>query len=122
MFPWTPDHCARLLALRKQGLSGAQIASVMGGGLSRSAVISKLNGLGAARHTKKQFFKRKPLPKTPPIPIDPKLKPRALETLSENECRYPFGNQSPYLFCGQSSHGSWCEQHRAVVWNKGAGQ
>lgn len=45
-FDWTPQTEARLFEIWKAGHSGTAIAQMMGGGLSRSAVIGKLNRMG----------------------------------------------------------------------------
>lgn len=46
--PWTDDRVATLKALRAEGLSLSRIAARLGDGISRGAVIGKLNRLGLA--------------------------------------------------------------------------
>ena len=49
MVTWTADHIRRLKELWGEGLSAAQIAKAMGGGLSRNSIIGKSHRLGLKR-------------------------------------------------------------------------
>jgi hypothetical protein len=58
-FVWSEEAVERLKALHGQGLSGAELASRLGGGLTRSAVFGKLHRLGL---TGKSERERRPSP------------------------------------------------------------
>lgn len=45
-FVWSEEAVERLKALHAQGLSGSELASRLGGGLTRSAIFGKLHRLG----------------------------------------------------------------------------
>lgn len=59
-FVWSEEAVERLKALHAQGLSGSELASRFGGGLTRSAIFGKLHRLGLTGKPK-----RRP---PPPIP------------------------------------------------------
>ncbi len=61
-FVWSAEAVERLKALHAQGLSGSELASRFGGGLTRSAIFGKLHRLGLTG--KKSEAKRRP-----PLPI-----------------------------------------------------
>lgn len=46
---WSDDRVERLTTLWREGLSGTQIAAILGGGVSRVAVIAKVHRLGLSR-------------------------------------------------------------------------
>ena len=64
MFDWTDDRVALLKNLSADGLSGSQIARELGGGLSRNAVMGKLDRLGL----RVQRRRRAPFIPKPKIP------------------------------------------------------
>jgi hypothetical protein len=42
-----------------------------------------------------------------------------LMDLKDKSCRYPYGDHAPFLFCGRTvAHGSWCEGHASVIFNR----
>jgi hypothetical protein len=59
-FVWSEEAVERLKALHAQGFSGAELASRLGGGLTRSAVFGKLHRLGLTG--KKSKSERRPSP------------------------------------------------------------
>lgn len=50
-FVWSVEAVERLKALHAQGLSGSELASRLGGGLTRSAIFGKLHRLGLTGKT-----------------------------------------------------------------------
>src|SRR5579862_5650310 len=48
MMSWTDERIEQLKSLWTEGLSASHIAKVMGGGISRNAVIGKVHRLGLA--------------------------------------------------------------------------
>lgn len=69
------------------------------------------------------------VPKEAFVPVKPKgqawepisgLAPVALLDLEAGQCKWPVGQDSPYLFCGApATHGHYCEHHHA--WSVGTG-
>lgn len=53
--PWDDVRLEKLKALNDQGLSATQIAALIGGGITRNAVVSKLDRLGIGMKTGKSF-------------------------------------------------------------------
>lgn len=55
-----------------------------------------------------------PLPKEPPVKIEPRMVP--LVDLKGSECKWPIGN-GPFLFCGLPRHGErpYCAEHARVA-------
>jgi GcrA cell cycle regulator len=47
--PWTPERAAALPRLREAGFSASQIAAQLGGGITRNAVIGRMNRTGLAK-------------------------------------------------------------------------
>jgi GcrA cell cycle regulator len=132
-FDWSPDKIARLTELWAKGKSGSEIAALLGGGLSRSAVIGKVHRLnlptrsGIGRENNRQTAKlwRKQttaqrygqgksahvapaLAKRPhPLPLPPPEPKSAcavkFEDLSDGMCRYPADTPEGLFFCGCNS-------------------
>lgn len=42
----------------------------------------------------------------------------SFDDLGPDQCRYPFGNRPPYLFCGHDTLGVYCKHHHARSWVK----
>ena len=51
------------------------------------------------------------------LPLQADFLGLTIEEVGNNQCRYPHGEQVPYLFCGQPVRGesSWCSHHFRVV-------
>lgn len=126
---WTKEMDAELRQHLDARLSCAQIATMMGRGLSRNAVIGRLHRLGWTGQTYVRVARpkkeKKPKVNTPIIRFVPmngnssylrmvqsveselgelrcvEIEPRniSLSDLEPNDCRYPYGD-SPFLFCG----------------------
>lgn len=118
---WTDERIETLKRLRARGLSCSAIAAVMGGGVTRNAVIGKLQRLGLCKSKS-----RSPSPpltpgqarRTPSMPKTAGTKPpgRALAltappplenvvtilTLTDRTCRWPIGepHAPEFHFCG----------------------
>jgi GcrA cell cycle regulator len=138
---WTPEREARALRLYlREGLSAAEVADALGGGVSRAAVIGKIRRLGflkrdyvgrtaralAAMICRPGIDRRLP-PQRPPLPMPPLREipptghPRRLVCLSDNTCRWPIDDPGPgrmhaTLFCaGAAPDGVYCVAHRALA-------
>ena len=135
---WTDERIELLRQLAQEGQTSRQIAERLGG-VSRNAVIGKLNRLD--RETKaptkpkpviaKVVHVREPAP--PPVP-KPRIAERApvvvaptppiqceevrggatFLTLEAHMCRWPIGDPcgDDFTFCGQNANGrTYCNQH-----------
>jgi GcrA cell cycle regulator len=124
---WTDDLVAH-------GLSAAQIAAQLGGGMSRNAVLEKFHRLDLCRREprsrrikhrprRRHGFKSAPafiasqLPCQPVIPVEPLH--IAFADLEPSHCRWPYGD-GPFTFCGHwaSSDQSYCAHHQAATLRK----
>ncbi len=128
---WTDERVEQVRALWTEGLSGSQIARVLGG-VTRNAVISKVHRLGLPErpHTVNRHASwpaRTPKRLAKPPKEEPRLvveePPVVLEdgsfatilTINDRMCRWPIGDPSEneFHFCGRKpEHGSpYCEAH-----------
>ena len=130
---WTEDRVEQLRTLWTEGLSASQIARVLGGGVTRNAVIGKVHRLGLAGRATAVRSDRPRLPSAPrlggmrmhhqpPAPIveeDPVTLDdgsfATVLTISNTMCRWPIGDpaESEFHFCGRKPKvGSpYCEAH-----------
>jgi hypothetical protein len=63
----------------------------------------------------------KPKPAPPIAPVEEQTSEPRLVTIFElghGECRWPFGDEAPFLFCGLPVHkeSSWCRKHHKMVY------
>lgn len=135
-FNWTADAIGEVKRLYGEGLSFAEIARQMGGGLTRNAVCGKLNRLIVRDGTMRQ---PKPVAKTqvrtyvrpPPIPLpsEPESEivpvtidgaPITLLTLGKVHCKWPAGapKQPDFHYCGhiRAPGSPYCSRHRAIAY------
>lgn len=137
---WSQERTAQLCQLWSEGLSAAQIAKRLGGGISRCAVIGRARRLGLPGrpnnqprprpngYTRKQCRRRKAkvfgaaAPARAEFLVTPSGMPAPLNinfaNLKLNQCRYPNGEGSDMKFCGHPQrHGSsYCQSHHSVCW------
>jgi GcrA cell cycle regulator len=144
---WTPERGEKLRLLVAKGLSFSQIAQEIGDGITRNAVCGKMKRLGIKSRNTCAFdpTKRSPRPRIkkqkvsifatrwgafdkdtkPPEHIeiaDVVAQPRyiPLERLNNITCRWPYGESTPYSFCGcATSKAPYCEAHTAQSKGKG---
>lgn len=133
-FDWTDERVLQLKALWKEGLSGTQIARVMGCE-SRDVPIGKARRLGLTDvHRPQRTFAAqkaatKPRPNyapgriasaIPPAPLvragadDPPPSERiGIMALNDHVCRWPCNDGAPWEFCGRATHteGPYCPGH-----------
>ena len=129
---WTPDKIEKLKKLYGSGISASQIASQLGEGVTRNAVIGKCFRMGLSAKittTKKnninhsvqknseqiKSFKRS---KFKSMVIEKDFEPenpKQLEDLTDRSCKWPIGhpNESNFYFCGRTSlkDFSYCKLH-----------
>lgn len=142
---WTDIRIADLKRLWAEGLSCSQIGGILG--VSRNAVVGKINRCGFDAPAAKAAITRnrpkrqpgwKPIQWRPPMSQEERsrqMKERALlreiekppqhtvflrltlDQLERGECRYPLGDEAPYVFCGQPVlKGSYCRHCSKVVY------
>jgi GcrA cell cycle regulator len=118
---WTKKRIEKLLALRSEGHSGAQIAKLMGDGVTKNSIIGKLNRLKAPTVSYVPLSPM-PKPKSKPLPSfvqEPPAKTHTLlENLGPNQCRYPINKDHPFIFCGarKEEASSYCVYHQGIVY------
>lgn len=146
-FRWTDEKVKELRHLYDVlALSCSQIATEMGGGLTRNAVIGKVHRLGleprgrsnqfhgnqkrSAIKTKKRpaQFAHSVLPEWPEprpfvcteaVAVEPLH--LSLQDLTHNDCRWPFGLSVPYSFCGHPKTTKWyCAAHEELSTRRAA--
>ncbi|GAB4576320.1 MAG: GcrA family cell cycle regulator [Rhodothalassiaceae bacterium] len=118
---WTDEKIAALRKLWDKGLSASQIATEIGDGVTRNAVIGKAHRLG---------LKARPSPvkETPPQKAEaPKARRKAtkdkrvgLLDLTERMCKWPIGHpgEAEFHFCGRPSTPGlpYCPEHCAEAY------
>lgn len=134
---YPPDFPARLEQLRDLGVAYRDIAATLSQEYSRALTRNAISGLvhrmklprlpqpSRSDHIRKRPSRARPKPPPEQQPLRPVLivpPPPALPAqstgtysifdLKSSSCRYPIGNQAPYLFCGETkADGSYCKEH-----------
>ena len=131
---WTPEKVSKLKKLWGNGNTASEIASIIGGGVTRNAVIGKAHRLSLVtksvsknatikqnqqnlasntlneRKTRKSKFKSLLIDKD----FEPE-NPKSLEQLDDGICRWPIGHpdEPNFYFCGRKSMSdfSYCKLH-----------
>jgi GcrA cell cycle regulator len=139
---WTSERIAKLKQLWARHFTASQVASRLGGGVTRSAVLGKLhreNGAERAPLPKPARPKRKPArrkivhyepPKLSLEPIEvinlpPDQSPFActIMELTSRSCRWPLDEHpsADMRWCGAPmSRGSYCGRHARMAWHSSA--
>tara|TARA_A200000113_G_scaffold219563_1_gene228493 strand:- start:1427 stop:1921 length:495 start_codon:yes stop_codon:yes gene_type:complete len=131
---WTDEKVAKLKELWGSGSTASQIAAIIGG-ISRNAVIGKAHRLNLSAKIKtrtaasNQNFENSLQEKNSQLKKGRKSKfksliiekdfepekPKQLEELDENSCKWPIGHpdEKSFYFCGRSSlkDFSYCKLH-----------
>lgn len=134
---WNPETVEMMISLWKSGTSAANIASNIGHGTTRNAVIGKLHRMGLSamrvqspvnrssskrRNQKPHLTPRPTVPRPSVEPVDipdddyaPASERVKLLDLTNRSCRWPIGDpqHSDFAFCGKHKfHGlPYCEHH-----------
>lgn len=144
-FPWNDETDGELRRLFDLGFSGSQIAADLAGRfghyLTRCAVLGRLGRLGlkrgrpnpvprpprVQRHGAKAWKPRAPTPASEPEPVAiapevmPVPQPCALMDLTDETCRWPIGEGTDMLFCGERTadlHNGrpYCQMHERMAY------
>lgn len=142
---WTVERIEKLKRLYDERYSFAEIAAALGGGITRNSAIGKAHRLGLVGNKAKpkpklpkpdkppsaQCFsatvhkinaaKAAPAPKVRPEPfvmqcaeVDPLGV--SLMDLTDTTCRWPEGDQPPFVFCGNLASGPYCPAHARICY------
>lgn len=122
-YDWSPAAIDRLKDLWREGHSGSHVATLMGGGLTRCAVLGKVHRLGMSGERRPRVapvrrYKLVRAPKraytrpTPKPAVAPRVFGLTLLDLQPWNCRWPQGD-GPYRFCGEPrvEDSSYCKPH-----------
>ena len=134
--PWDTETTEKLKRLWAEGHTASQISKMLGGGISRNAVIGKAHRLSLGGRTQSRMIssprinnfnnqnkiqgqKRIRRPRgLRAIVIEKDFEaenPKQLEELDENSCKWPIGHpdEKEFYFCGRSSlkDFSYCKLH-----------
>ncbi len=129
---WTDERIALLKKLWGEGQSAAEIAKVLGGGLTRNAVIGKAHRLKLSNRVSPIQQNNKKTPaivakaveeKKPIVPqkiIKVKTSGVAMVNLKERMCRWPHGDPKDpgFYFCGDETLAGlpYCEDHAKMAY------
>ena len=139
---WTEERIETLRRLSLEGMSARQIAEQLGG-VSRNAVIGKLNRLDREAKAPSQPKPvtaqvgriRDAAPAPRPRPAQPSVEPRApirceeargmatFLTLEAHMCRWPIGDPcgADFTFCGRPADGrTYCDSHARQAYRPAA--
>jgi len=125
---WTDERVETLMAMRAKRISSGKIALELG--VTRSAVMGKLNRIRAAEKAalEPQKMLVKPLPT--PVKMGPSaprsfgaVEPRGaatVMTLNHTTCKWPIGDpqSDDFTFCGKRpDKGVYCPAHAKIAYN-----
>lgn len=122
--PWTEERIALLKELVELNLSATEIGIRLGG-LTKSAVASKLDILGIRSrgfHAKQTFKPAKYEAKIEEyLPIIGARNLTLME-LEPHHCRFITNNDNPYVYCAANRMrgSSYCSHHDGIVYKPGA--
>lgn len=142
---WTPDEIAAVKRMLDSGDHTFKSMTQFLPGRSRNAIVGLAHRMGwgatrtlakplalplagARKGTLREPSAPRPLP---PMPILPVLRPEPppappvaggvlLDDLKSTHCRWPSGNEPPYVFCGATPKGlsPYCAHHHGMAYTK----
>ncbi len=118
---WTDDRIAILKKLWDDGLTASQIATELGEGVTRNAVIGKAHRLELkGRPSPVKSDSKKAKAKKPKKAAKNSSKKVSLLDLTERICKWPIGHpgEDDFHFCGQESLAGhpYCQNHCAEAY------
>lgn len=122
MSGWTNEKVDLLKQLWGEGKTAAEIAKVLGGGMTRNAVIGKAHRLKLStrlspiqQNTKKQKVELPKIKKPVESQVRFNGKGVNLVDMKERQCRWPYGDPKDegFIFCGCEAIPGlpYCEEH-----------
>jgi len=139
---WTDERVEQLRKLWADGFSCAEIAAELGGGLTRNAVIGKIDRMGLSEGPREKKPRAARIPKAPPAPkiaevsrspdearavvvVVEALAPDGGVTLfaaRDWHCRWPIGDPRDlenFRFCGERAVGEtpYCGAHAGLAFD-----
>lgn len=119
---WSEAQVERLKELWEADISASAIGREFG--LEHRTIIGKAASLGLPQRAKtintsglRQYAQKSaPKPEPAPVIVDLTGRPTLLDLPNRGSCKYAIGERDGvHVFCGGStSHGSWCDPHRAL--------
>lgn len=125
---WTEERVELLKALWTKGSSASEIAAELGGGISRNAVLGKVDRLKLAKRGRRQPRPRESKPgarlrfrsanriiyiqglagpkRVPPTPLPAEeisKNPVNFMGLTNKNCHWPINDNPPFIFCGDAA-------------------
>lgn len=129
---WTQERIALLTEMWGLGKTAAQIAQILGDGVTRNAVIGKAHRLfltPRASPLQQNSAKKKPLPeedipqqeqKAPPVVKNVAFGHKSLLDIGPRMCCFPLGDpkKTGFGFCGEQALSGlpYCEKHAAIAY------
>lgn len=120
---WTDERIKRLKELWDKGLSASQIASDLGEGVTRNAVIGKAHRMGLSSRPSPVKAEPASKPRKSPPPRKEKKPSRKYVTLldlTERMCKWPIGHpgDDDFHFCGKPAAPGmpYCAEHCAMAY------
>lgn len=130
---WTDHRTAELQKFFDLGLSCSKIGARIG--VTRNAVIGKLHRMGLSRprdpvekkakeprtYTSRiRAWKPKPILQRVHEAVERSPKNKTFFDLCEGECKWPLGDESPYLFCAHDvlPELPYCAHHAQMAYTK----
>lgn len=126
--PWNEDRIQILTRKWADGMPASGIAILLGAGISKNSVIGKarrlrlpmrkLGGMFSPRRNRRSHIPRVAVPVAETAAAKAyEFLGIALLDLERGQCRFPHGDDAPYLFCGQpaQSGASYCAHCYAIA-------
>lgn len=120
---WTDERIKRLKELWDKGLSASQIASDLGEGVTRNAVIGKAHRMGLSSRPSPVKAEPAAKPRKAPAPKKEKKPAKKYVTLldlTERMCKWPIGHpgDDDFHFCGKPSVPGmpYCAEHCSMAY------
>ncbi|MEE8294503.1 MAG: GcrA family cell cycle regulator [Sphingomonadales bacterium] len=114
---WTDEKIKKLKSLWGKGLTASQIATEIGDGISRNAVIGKAHRLKLPSRPSpvKGAPQKKVAAPEPKKEVETEATKTSLLDLTEQTCKWPIGHpgDADFYFCGKASKPGvpYCREH-----------
>lgn len=125
-FDWEshPEETERLKAMWSAGNTASQIATALGHGITRNAIIGRVHRLKLSGHTQPSKPKVVTMTKPKPKPAPPEAPPPAIPTdtfAGNGQCKHIQGDPivAGWQMCGNAvvPGKQWCPYHNGIVFD-----